>query len=388
LEYGKVYGRVKAEINLRHLLYNLQTIRRYLPADVKLMAAVKADAYGHGAPEIAKTLTVGGVDALGAAICEEGIQLRENGIKTPVLIMGFTPEPLMKEAMNHKLIQTVFSVETAKAFARAAAELETKAEVHIKIDTGMGRLGFLPETASIDRICEIAAMRTLRVSGIYTHLATSDALDNSFMHEQRTRFEWVLGKLAERGLRIPLTHISNSGAFAQTLRGAPYADGGYFRDMIRIGILLYGLLPSGEMRGVCKTLGIKPVMRLITQVGMVKQLPSGAGISYGHMFRTERETRVATLPVGYADGYPRRLSNKAHVLIRGCKAPVVGAICMDQCMADVTDIPGEVKPGDEAVLLGSQGNEEISADDLADIVGTIGYEIVCGIGKRVPRVYI
>jgi alanine racemase len=214
------------------------------------------------------------------------------------------------------------------------------------------------------------------------------------MHEQRRRFAWMLEQLAGRGLRIPLTHISNSGAFSQALRGPDYADNGYFMDMIRIGVLLYGLLPSEELRDVCAMLNTKPVMRLITQVGMVKHLPAGSGISYGHMFHTQRETRIATLPVGYADGYPRRLSNKAHVLIRGQAAPIVGAICMDQCMADVTDIPGPVVPGDEAVMLGWQdvsgsgASPAVTADDLAGIVGTIGYEVVCGIGKRVPRVYI
>jgi alanine racemase len=179
--------------------------------------------------------------------------------------------------------------------------------------------------------------------------------------------------------------MANSGAFSQILRGGPYGDPGYFADMIRLGILLYGLLPSGEMRDVCAPLRLRPVMRLLTQVSMVKELPEGAGISYGHLFRTARPTRIVTLPVGYADGYPRRLSNKAQVLINGHYAPVVGAICMDQCMADGTDIPGPINPGDEVVMMGGTMN---TADILADILGTIGYEIVCGIGKRVPRVYI
>lgn len=381
------YKRVCAEINLDHLALNLRAVRKGMPENARLMAVVKADGYGHGAVEAAKVLLYHGADALGVAICEEGVHLRAHHILAPVLVMGFTPEPLLEEVIRHRLIQTVFSADTAHVLAKTAARLDTRADVHIKIDTGMSRLGFMPDEASVDAICEIASLPSLHVSGIYTHFATSDALDNSFMHEQRARFAWVLEALHKRGLTIPVRHMANSGAFAQTLRGGVFADEGFFADMIRVGVLLYGLLPSGAMAEVCAPLGLKPVMRLVTQVSMVKSIPAGSGVGYGHMFRSQRETKVATLPVGYADGYARRLSNKARVLIGGRPAPVIGAICMDQCMVDVTDIP-EVKPGDEVVMLGTQGTETVSADELADIVGTIGYEIVCGIGKRVPRVYV
>lgn len=381
------YKRVWAEIDLDCLASNLHAVRSRMPADARLMAVVKADGYGHGAVETAKRLLYGGADALGVAICEEGVQLRENHIPAPVLVMGFTPEPLLDEVVRHNLIQTLFSAETALALSKAALRRGTRAEVHIKIDTGMSRLGFMPEQASVEKIIEIASLPGLNVSGIYTHFATSDALENGYMHEQRKRFEWLLAQLGERGLRIPVRHMGNSGAFAQTQRGEDYADTGFFMDMIRVGILLYGLLPSSDMAQVCAPLGLKPVMRLMTQVSMVKRISSGAGVGYGHMFHAERETLVATLPVGYADGYARRLSNRARVLVNGYYAPIIGAICMDQCMADVTDIP-VVKPGDEVVMLGAQGQNAVTADELADIIGTIGYEIVCGVGKRVPRVYV
>jgi alanine racemase len=288
------------------------------------------------------------------------------------------------EVVRLGLTQTVFNPAGAKALSEAAGGLGKRVPIHIKIDTGMSRLGFLPRAESIDAICEIARDPCLDVQGIYTHCATSDALSNGFVYEQQNRFHWVLAQLKKRGLDIPVKHISNSGAVAQTLR--PSGFPGLFMDAVRVGILLYGLPPSHEMAEICLPLGLKPAMRLYSQVSMVKELAAGVGISYGHLFTTTRPTTIAVIPVGYADGYPRRLTHGGRVRIRGRFAPIVGAICMDQCMADVTDIPG-VTPGDTVHMLGTP-EEGIGADNLADIVGTISYEIVCGIGKRVPRVYI
>jgi alanine racemase len=378
------YKRVWAEINLDNLAGNYNAIRSRMPGGVKLMAVVKADAYGHGAVDVAKTLLYCGADALGVATCEEGVQLRENHISAPILVFGYTPPALLDEVIRHKLTQTVFSTESARQLSETAARFNTRADVHIKIDTGMGRLGFLPTDESAAAIAEITAGKALNVTGVYTHCATSDAPDNGFIHEQLKRFRYVLAKLTGRGVSLPVTHMANSGALAQIITGG--LSGDFLFDMARTGILLYGLLPSGEMGRICAGLGLKPVMKLATQVGMVKTLPPGSGISYGHMFTTTRETKIATLPVGYADGYPRRLSNKARVLIGGQPAPVLGAVCMDQCMVDVTGI--DAKPGDEAVLMGSMYEAAVSADELAGIAGTIGYELTCGVGKRVPRVYI
>jgi len=379
------YRRVWAEINLGNLRHNFTAIRRQIPAGTALMGIVKADAYGHGAVEVAKTILECGADALGVAICEEGVQLREAGITAPILIMGFTPAPMLEKVVKHNLVQTIFTNEGAKHLGEVAARHNQRATVHIEIDTGMSRLGFLPNNDGVNAICEIARNPNLFIEGIYTHFATSDQLDHGFMFEQEARYNWVLGELKKRGLHIMQRHMANSGAITQTVRQVA-SPSGIFTDVARAGILLYGLPPSSEMADACAPLGLKPVMRLMAQVSMVKRLEAGVGISYGHIYKTARESTIAVLPIGYADGYPRRLSRGGRVLIRGQYAPLAGAICMDQCMADVTDIPG-VAPGDSVVLLGSK-EEGLCADDLADIVGTISYEIVCGIGKRVPRVYL
>ncbi|MCL2840917.1 MAG: alanine racemase [Defluviitaleaceae bacterium] len=374
------YQRTWAEINLAHILHNLSVLKTYTTSPI--MGIVKADGYGHGAIPVAQTLIKGGVDALGVAICEEGAILRENGITCPILIMGFTPEPLLPAVVHHNLTQTIFAPHGADVLAEQATKYGKQATVHIKIDTGMSRLGFLPNEKSIEEICKIAENPNLNIEGIYTHCATSDALDASFMFEQQRRFEWVIRKLIHRGLNIPIKHFANSGAFVQTLRGIHVP----FYNYSRLGILLYGHPPSLEMAEVCAKLDLKPAMRLFTQVSMVKQLPTGTGISYGHIYKTTRPSTIAVLPVGYADGYPRRLSYGGQVMINGRFAPIAGAICMDQCMADVTDIPN-VAAGDSVIILGSS-EEGIGADCLAHIVGTISYEILCGIGKRVPRIYV
>jgi alanine racemase len=306
--------------------------------------------------------------------------------------MGFTPEPLLRDALHYQLTQTVFSLPCAFALAATAARLNKRAAVHIKIDTGMSRLGFLPTSETIRAICELKNHPNLDIQGIYTHCATSDMLDNHFMFEQHARFIWVLNELEKCGIKGLRKHMANSGVIAQTLRQEPQkfhtqiprgGDPSFCMDFARVGILLYGLPPSFEMAEICKSLALKPVMRLMTQVSSIKKIDADVGVSYGHLYKTKRESIIAVLPIGYADGYPRRLSRGGHVLIRGRLAPIAGAICMDQLMVDVTDIP-DVTHGDAVTLLG----DSISADCLAEQVGTISYEIICGIGKRVPRVYI
>ncbi|MDR0273096.1 MAG: alanine racemase [Clostridiales bacterium] len=375
------YQRAWAEINLSHLSYNLAAVRM-LTGNTNIMGIVKADGYGHGAVPVANTLIAQGVRSLGVAMCEEGVALRENGITVPILVMGFTPEPLLPYMLENNLIQTVFSKDGAEILAIHAARLNKRAAVHIKIDTGMSRLGFMPNEESISEICDIAENPNLHIAGIYTHFATSDALENEFMYEQYACFAWVLDELQKRGLNIPMKHSANSGAISQALRDK-YIEN-LFLDAVRPGILLYGHPPSEEMAETCKSLALKPVMRLMTQISMVKNLPEGVGISYGHIYKTLRPSKIAVLPVGYADGYPRRLSHRGKVFVNGKYAPIAGAICMDQCMVDVTDIPN-VKSGDPVVML---DEINISAENLASTVGTISYEILCCIGKRVPRVYI
>jgi len=375
------YRRAWAEISLSNLTHNLNVVRKHVKS-THLMGIVKADAYGHGAVPVARTLLDGGVNSLGVAICEEGIALRENAIFAPILIMGYTPQPLLHEVVRLDLTQTIFSVSGANELAAQARHLSKKAAVHIKIDTGMSRLGFLPTTESICQICEIAQNPNINIAGIYTHLATSDEIETGFMLEQLSRFKWVLGELEKRGLNIPQKHIANSGAFSHMASESTYDN--FFMDTVRIGIMLYGYPPSAEMAAACAPLGLKPVMRLMSRVSMVKELDANIGISYGHIYKTTRRSKIAVLPIGYADGYPRRLSHGGKVKIGDNFAPVAGAICMDQCMVDITDITN-VNANDPVIMMGEKG---VCADNLAEIVGTISYEILCGIGKRVPRVYV
>ena len=376
------YRRAWAEINLSNLTHNLNIVRKKLRKSTHLMGIVKADAYGHGAVPVARTLLDGGVNSLGVAICEEGIALRENAIFAPILIMGYTPEPLLHEVVSSNLTQTVFSLCGVNELAARALRLSKRAAVHIKIDTGMSRLGFLPTPDSVRQICEIAQNPNIYIEGIYTHLATSDEVETGFMFEQLSRFKWVLGELEQRGLDIPQKHISNSGAFSHMVSENGFDN--FFMDTVRLGIMLYGYPPSAEMAPACEPLGLKPVMRLMSRVSMVKELEANIGISYGHLYKTTRKSKIAVLPIGYADGYPRRLSRGGKVMIGDKFAPVAGAICMDQCMVDITDIP-DVNAGDPVIMMGEKG---VCADNLAEIVGTISYEILCGIGKRVPRVYV
>lgn len=379
-----VYKRAWAEINLSALLHNLGVIRSNLHPGTRLMGIIKADAYGHGAVPVAIKLIEGGVKEFGVAICEEGMELRESGILSPVLIMGFTPDQLLPEAVRANLAQTVFTKCGAFALNDEAARQGKKATVHIKIDTGMSRLGFLPNEESIKDICEIAECKNLDIRGIYSHLATSDELESDFMFQQLARFEWVLKELEERGLNIPEKHISNSGAFSHIYNSGGTEYKGFLLDSARIGIMLYGYPPSAEMGEVCAPLNLRPVMRLMSRISMVKELEAGVGISYGHLYKTTQKSKIAVLPIGYADGYPRRLSQGGKVLVNGQFANIAGAICMDQCMIDITGIPN-VNPSDPVVMMGEPG---ICADNLGEIVGTISYEILCGIGKRVPRIYV
>jgi len=378
------YTRAWAEINLDCLAHNCSVIRKRMPSGTALMAVVKADGYGHGARAVASTMLAAGASSLGVAICEEGLELRQAGITAPILIMGFTPPPLLESAIMHNLTQTVFSPSGAKNLSQAAARVGKRAAIHIKIDTGMSRLGFLPGADSVNAICKIANDPNIFIEGIYTHCATSDQLDHGFMYEQEERFNWMIQELSARGLGNIKRHIANSGAVSQMVRCA--VGDSFAMDFVRVGIMLYGLPPSSEMADSCAPLGLRPAMKLYAQVSSVKRIPAGVGISYSHIYKTTRESTIAVLPIGYADGYPRRLSHGGRVRVRGQFAPIAGAICMDQCMIDVTDIPG-VSPGDTVTLMGSK-EEGLCADDLADLVGTISYEVVCGIGKRVPRVYV
>jgi len=370
------YQRVVAEINLDNIANNVKEVRKKIGNDVKILAVVKADAYGHGAVEVSKTALYSGADWLGVATCDEGIQLRHNSIFVPVLLLGYTPAARMDEVILNNLTQTIFSFEMAEEFSAAAVKLGKTADIHIKIDTGMGRIGFSPCDESIKRIIDISKLPNLNITGIYTHFAEADKKDKSFTFEQYKKFTYMAENTEKKlGLKI-LKHASNSGAILDL----PDLK----LDMVREGIILYGLYPSKEVK---QNLNLLPCMSIKTNISYVKEVDEGVGIGYGRTFFTKRKSVIATIPVGYADGYSRLFSNKAKVIVNGLAVPVVGNICMDQFMIDVTDA-GNVKAGDTVILMGSLNGVSVTADDLAEIQGTISYEILCGVGRRVPRLYL
>nr|WP_317358420.1 alanine racemase [uncultured Tyzzerella sp.] len=366
------YERVVAEINLDNIAYNVANIRKTIDKKTKIMAIVKADAYGHGAIEVAKTALYNGADWLGVAIIDEAIELRKNNIFEPILILGHTIEHKLLQVIKYNITQTVFSYDMAKKLSDEAKKIEKTVDIHIKIDTGMSRLGFLPNDKTIDEIIAIKNLPYINITGIFTHFATADMKDKSFTKEQFEKYLWVIKKLEEKGINNLIKHISNSGAILDLEE--------YRLDMVRAGIILYGMYPSKE---VLKNIDLKPAMSLKTHISYVKEIEENISVSYCRTYFTNKKTKIATIPVGYADGYSRILSNKARVFVNGKYANVIGNICMDQFMIDVTYIPN-VKEGDIVTLMG----ENIKAEELANLQNTINYEIVCNIGKRIPRVYI
>ena len=369
------YYRVHADVNLDSIYKNIEETRKIVDSNAKIMVIIKADGYGHGAIPIAKVLDPI-VDAYGIAIIEEGIELRESGITKPLLILGVTPAPLYGKLVEYEIMPAIFSYESAKLLAREAKKQNKTAKIHIAIDTGMSRVGLPINKESIDVIQKIKELDGIEINGCLTHFATADEKDRAFTMEQIKRYQSFVAELEKKGIHIPVKHISNSAGIMEY----PEAH----LDMVRSGISTYGLYPSEEVDKA--KLVLSPAMEIKSYVTYVKTLEPGVGISYGQTFVTERKTRVATIPVGYADGYPRALSNQGYVLIRGKKAAILGRVCMDQFMVDVTDIPSVVE-GDIVTLVGKDGDASISVEELAIMSHSFNYEFVCDIGKRVPRVY-
>ncbi len=365
----------RAEIDLGNLEHNFKEIRRIISPRAKICAVVKAEAYGHGAFEVAQTLISCGVSCLSVAVIDEAIELRQNGIKTPILILGFTPEDQFDKIIEHDIIQTVYSTKSAEKLSEIAGKKGKKAKVHIKLDTGFNRIGYQLDNLSINEIKRLFELKNLQIEGIYTHFARADEADNLFTMEQFRKFMTAVDALERDGIYIPIRHTANSAAII----GFPYTH----LDMVRPGIILYGLYPSEKIN--MSRINLKPVMSVKTKVSGIKTLPKGKSIN---SFVTNRQSVIATLPVGYADGYSRRLSDKAEVIIKGQRVPVIGRICIDECMIDVTDITSGVKVGDDVVLFGSMGKQVISVNELAVKMGTINYEVICAISSRVPRIYI
>lgn len=364
------------EINLDNIANNVKEIRRIVGDKTMIMASTKANAYGHGAIELAKCFIENGVNRLAVSIIQEGIELRKANIEAPILILSFTPMYQMDKIIEFNLIQTIYNYNDAVHLSNLASKKGKMAKIHIKIDTGMGRIGFLPNEETIERIIEISRLPYLEIEGIYSHFSRGDEFDKSFTHLQFDRFKWVINRLTDEGINLPIQHISNSGAILDLPE--------YNLDMIRPGIILYGYYPSDEVNK--HIIDIKPALTLKAKISNIKKVPINTGISYGQTFFTSRESVIATIPIGYADGYSRMLSGKTFVYVNGWKVPVVGRICMDQMMIDVTDID-EVNIGDEVILFGYENGYPL-IDELASLLGTVNYEFLCMMSRRIPRVYI
>jgi len=361
------------EVSLDALRSNIEAFRRALPADICLMAVVKADAYGHGAMKVAQEAMDCGVDYIGVAFLDEGLELRRAGVTAPILVLGYTPPEGVRPAREHDITLTVFHDELWAALDTIG---DGKLKVHVKIDTGMGRLGLQTEEEAVAYVERALRHPALDVEGMYTHFASADEADKSYTLAQHAKFERIAAYFRAKGVSFRYLHTGNSAT------GIDCPELSY--NMIRLGISMYGLYPSEEVNR--ERIRLEPVMSIKTKMSHIKTVPAGSGISYGVIYRTEGDETIATLPIGYADGYSRMLSQKAHALVRGRRVPIVGRICMDQCMANVSSIPDPSKD-EEVVILGRQGDEVVSAEELARLLGTVNYEITCMVSHRVPRVY-
>ncbi len=369
--------RVVAEVSLSAIRDNIIKIHSKQKPDSRLIAVIKANGYGHGAVPIAKALKdVDCVAGYAMATAEEAFELRNNGITKPIIILGYSYPEDYERMILEGIRPAVFKLETARQLSEAAGRIGRPADIHLKIDTGMSRIGLSCDEAGLSTAAEISKLPNVNIEGIFTHFSKADEKDKSFAYKQLKVFEGFYEECVKLHIPIKYKHCANSAAILEL----PETDTG----LSRAGIILYGLQPSAEVD--ISELGLCPAMSLKSSIVYIKSLKTGSYISYGGTFQTTRETTVATVPVGYADGYPRTLSNKGYVLIHGKKAPILGRVCMDQMMVDITDIPG-VKEYEEVVLLGNQGEESITAEELGELSGRFNYELVCDISERVPRVY-
>ncbi|HEX7055682.1 MAG TPA: alanine racemase [Bacilli bacterium] len=368
------------EISLDALRANISAFRRILPAEMKMMAVVKADAYGHGLTEIAAEAADAGMDYIGVAFFDEALKLRRSGFTVPLLVLGYTPPEAVALALQHDITITIYSDDLLPALrevGKTAAAAGKSVKVHIKLDTGMGRIGQFEQSAAIAYIAQTLALPGVKVEGLFTHYACADERDKTYTYEQHRKFAGIVDHFAAQGVRFPLLHAGNSATGIE-LPALSW-------NMLRLGISMYGFYPSVTVDH--NKIHLEPVMSFKTKPVMIKTLPPGSGVSYGATYVTKTSEKIATLPVGYGDGYTRLLTGRAEVLIRGRRAPLVGRICMDQCMVDISHL-GDVSLQDEVVLFGKQGDNVISADELAQKLGTINYEILCMVSARVPRVYV
>jgi alanine racemase len=372
----KRYDRTYAQIDLGAIRHNIAVERARVGADVKIMAVIKANAYGHGDIEVAEALD-DQVDAYGVAIPEEALKLRKNGVKKMLLILGYSGKDWFEDIIQEGISQTVYSYSMAKQLSDTAVNMGKSAKIHIKIDTGMSRIGFMPVKDNIDVIRAIRELPGIEIEGAFTHFARADEETSEAAREPFEKYMIFLRELEKRGVHIPIRHAANSASIIQF----PESQ----LDMVRSGITTYGLYPSEKVSR--DILHLNPALQWKSQVSFVKRIHPGTSVGYGGTFTASRETVVATIPVGYADGVKRDLSGKGHVLIRGQYAPIIGKICMDQFMVDVTGIE-DVSEGDTVTLIGTDGDQKISVEEVAALSHSFNYEYVCGISERVPRKYI
>ncbi len=374
---GLYYDRAEIQIDLDALMHNITEMKANIPDSSRIMAVVKTDAYGHGAGPIADCLeTMPCIWGFGVATVEEGVSLRREGIQKPILILGATFPKEIGKSVAYGLTNNVFTLETAQMLSAEAVRRHKKVNIHISVDTGMSRLGFGYGTDDIGVVEEIAALPGINLEGMFTHFARSDEFDPAATLLQMEKFESFRNRLEERGITVACRHMANSSGIINLPESS--------FDVVRAGISMYGMYSGEEVYR--DRVRLEPVLSLKSKVIFVKDVPAGNPVSYGGTFVTQRTTKIATIPVGYGDGYPRTLSGKGHVLIHGKKAPILGRVCMDQFMVDVTEIP-ETVIGDVATIIGRDGNESITVDEIAALSGRFHYEVVCDLNKRIPRTF-
>lgn len=376
----KHYDRAWAEIDLDAVQFNIDSIKKCIDSHTKIIAVIKTDGYGHGAVQLAKILEKEDrVWGYAVATAEEAFFLRESSISKPIMILGYTFPYSYEQLIKQEIRSTVFTVESAEELSNAAQKAGKNCMIHLKIDTGMSRIGIHPDDEGLRIIKKITQFPGLELEGIFTHFATADEVDRTKAYHQMDIFRAYTDRVCKELKKdIPMKHCSNSAGIAEM----PEAN----MDAVRAGIILYGLWPSHEVKADGK-IQLKPVLSLKSRIVYIKTVPEGQEISYGGTYTTTRDTRVATICIGYGDGYPRSLSNAGYVLVKGQRAPILGRVCMDQFMIDVTDVHSDICVGDKVTLIGRDGDESITMEELGDISGRFNYELACDIGKRIPRIY-
>lgn len=373
------YGRVYAEVNLDALHYNMEQMRRKISPHTRIMGIIKADGYGHGAVQLGRELEqLSYVSGYGVATAEEAFILREAGLKKPILILGYTFPYAYEELIAKEIRMAVFREDTLEELSSCAAKQGKKAKIHIKVDTGMSRIGIRPDESGLQFVKKALSFEGIETEGIFTHFARADEMDKTSAEKQIDLMSQFIKRAeTETGYRIPVRHCSNSAGILELERAN--------MDMVRAGITLYGLWPSEEVRR--DSISLQPLLSLKSRLVYVKEVEKGTQISYGGTYTAEKNMRIATVPVGYGDGYPRGLSGKGYVLVCGKRAPILGRVCMDQFMVSVEEIP-EAKEGTEVTLIGKDGDERITMEELGALSGRFNYELACNLGKRIPRVYV